>query len=171
MLAVSCSAIFVGLIDVTAVNIALPSMARGMHAPLAGLQRTVAAYTLVLASLMMAAGDAADRLGRWVLIMSGAALTLSCAVLSRLVAGSSAAFLVVTFALFGLGYGVVNPPVIVVAVSGMPESHAGVAAGINASSRQLGQVLGIAVVGALYAASLHAPPRAGFPVASLPGGG
>ena len=63
LLICSMSLLIVGL-DVTIVNVALPSIRREFHAPLSGLQWTVDAYTLVLASLLMLSGSTADRLGR-----------------------------------------------------------------------------------------------------------
>ena len=51
-------------LDVTIVNVALPSIGHQFHARLSGLQWTVDAYTLVLASLLMLSGSTADRLGR-----------------------------------------------------------------------------------------------------------
>jgi EmrB/QacA subfamily drug resistance transporter len=59
----SMSLLIVGL-DATIVNVALPSIGRYFHSTLSGLQWTVDAYTLVLASLLMLSGSAADRLGR-----------------------------------------------------------------------------------------------------------
>src|SRR2546421_3574855 len=59
----SMSLLIVGL-DTTIVNVALPSIHRSLHASLAGLQWTVDAYTLVLASLLMLAGSTGDRIGR-----------------------------------------------------------------------------------------------------------
>ncbi len=63
LLICSMSLLIVGL-DVTIVNVALPQIGRSFHAPLSGLQWTVDAYTLVLASLLMLSGSTADRLGR-----------------------------------------------------------------------------------------------------------
>ena len=63
LLICSMSLLIVGL-DVTIVNVALPSIGRDFDAPLSGLQWTVDAYTLVLASLLMLSGSTADRLGR-----------------------------------------------------------------------------------------------------------
>ena len=63
LLICSMSLLIVGL-DVTIVNVALPSIGRDFHAPLSGLQWTVDAYTLVLASLLMLSGSTADRFGR-----------------------------------------------------------------------------------------------------------
>ncbi len=57
------SLLIVGL-DVTIVNVALPSIGREFHASVSGLQWTIDAYTLVLASLLMLSGSTADRLGR-----------------------------------------------------------------------------------------------------------
>jgi EmrB/QacA subfamily drug resistance transporter len=59
----SISLLIVGL-DTTIVNVALPSIHASLHASISGLQWTVDAYTLVLASLLMLAGSTADRVGR-----------------------------------------------------------------------------------------------------------
>jgi EmrB/QacA subfamily drug resistance transporter len=63
LLICSMSLLIVGL-DSTIVNVALPQIGRSFHSPLSGLQWTVDAYTLVLASLLMLSGSTADRLGR-----------------------------------------------------------------------------------------------------------
>jgi EmrB/QacA subfamily drug resistance transporter len=57
------SLLIVGL-DNTIVNVALPSIGRELQTSVSGLQWTVDAYTLVLASLLMLSGSMADRLGR-----------------------------------------------------------------------------------------------------------
>src|SRR5690242_20480224 len=59
----STGLLMVGL-DATIVNIALPAIHRSLGSSLSGLQWTVDAYTLVLASLLMLAGSTADRIGR-----------------------------------------------------------------------------------------------------------
>ena len=63
LLICSMSLLIVGL-DVTIVNVALPKIGTEFHARLSGLQWTIDAYTLVLASLLMLSGSTADRLGR-----------------------------------------------------------------------------------------------------------
>ena len=63
LLICSMSLLIVGL-DVTIVNVALPSIGHDFGASVSGLQWTVDAYTLVLASLLMLSGSTADRLGR-----------------------------------------------------------------------------------------------------------
>jgi EmrB/QacA subfamily drug resistance transporter len=59
----STGLLMVGL-DSTIVNVALPTIHRSLSSSLAGLQWTVDAYTLVLASLLLLAGSTADRVGR-----------------------------------------------------------------------------------------------------------
>ena len=63
LLICSMSLLIVGL-DVTIVNVALPSIGHDLGASVSGLQWVVDAYTLVLASLLMLSGSTADRLGR-----------------------------------------------------------------------------------------------------------
>ena len=63
LLICSMSLLIVGL-DVTIVNVALPSIGRELHASVSGLQWVIDSYTLVLASLLMLSGSTADRLGR-----------------------------------------------------------------------------------------------------------
>jgi hypothetical protein len=70
---------------------------------------------------------------------------------------------------FGIGFGFVNSPITNTAVSGMPRAQAGVAAGIASTSRQIGQTLGVAVVGSLVTASLQKGSHVNFAVASRAG--
>jgi EmrB/QacA subfamily drug resistance transporter len=95
-------------------------------------------------------------------IIAGAALTLSTAALSQLSATSGPLFLIITYGLFGIGAGMVNVPISNGVMSGVPKSQAGVASGMNSSSRQLGQSLGVAIVGSVLAASLHGSLNGGF---------
>jgi EmrB/QacA subfamily drug resistance transporter len=63
LLICSMSLLIVGL-DVTIVNVALPAIHRSLHAGVSGLQWTIDAYTLVIATLLMLSGSTADRIGR-----------------------------------------------------------------------------------------------------------
>jgi hypothetical protein len=51
-------------------------------------------------------------------------------------------------------------------MSGVPKSQAGMASGMNSSSRQLGQSLGVAIVGSVLAASMHGSIQTTFVHAS-----
>ena len=64
VLAICCMSLLIVSLDNTILNVALPSMQQELHASVAGLQWTIDAYTLVLASLLMLAGSTADRIGR-----------------------------------------------------------------------------------------------------------
>jgi EmrB/QacA subfamily drug resistance transporter len=64
VLAVCCLSLFIVGLDATIVNVALPSIGRDLHAPVSGLQWTIDAYTLVLASILILAGSTGDRVGR-----------------------------------------------------------------------------------------------------------
>lgn len=64
ILATCCLSILIVMIDSTGVNLALPSIAREMHASTSELQWVIDSYLLVLASLMLLSGSTADRVGR-----------------------------------------------------------------------------------------------------------
>ncbi len=74
VLAICCMSLFIVGLDVTIVNVALPSIGRDLHAGVSGLQWVIDAYTLVLASLLMLSGSTADRVGRRRTFQTGLAL-------------------------------------------------------------------------------------------------
>jgi hypothetical protein len=67
------------------------------------------------------------------------------------------AVLVLGYVLFGTGFGLVNTPITNTAVSGMPRAQAGVSAAIASTGRQIGNTLGVAILGSVVAAHLPAP--------------
>src|SRR5438270_3155612 len=64
VLAICCMSLLIVGLDNTIVNVALPALGRELHAPVSGLQWTVDAYTVVIASLLVMAGSMAYRFGR-----------------------------------------------------------------------------------------------------------
>jgi MFS family permease len=98
------------------------------------------------------------------LVIAGVGLIVACLMLVGLEATTSLGWLLAAYVVFGLGFGFVNAPITNTAVSGMPRAQAGVAAAIATTSRQVGQTLGVAVVGAIV--STHA--AAGLSSASHP---
>src|SRR5271156_1704920 len=64
VLAICCLSLLMISMDVTIVNVALPSIRRDLGASISGLQWVIDAYTMVVASLLMLAGSMADRFGR-----------------------------------------------------------------------------------------------------------
>jgi EmrB/QacA subfamily drug resistance transporter len=141
---------------------------RGFSALVAGL------YLLPMALALAVSAPLAGRaVARWSarlpLLIAGAALTASGVLLTRLTGGESAGFLALSYIIFGIGTGMGNAPITNTAVSGMPRAQAGVAAGIASTSRQVGQSLGVAIMGSVLSENLHGPLRAGFIGASRPG--
>ncbi|HWD75785.1 MAG TPA: MFS transporter [Solirubrobacteraceae bacterium] len=121
---------------------------RGLSPLVAGL------YTLPMAGLMLVVAPLTGRFvgnrgTRLPLVGGGLALAASGAILTQLTPHTPFAVLIVAYILFGLGSGMINPPITNTAVSGMPPSQAGVAAAVASTGRQVGQTLGVAVLGAL----------------------
>ncbi|MFD7933841.1 MFS transporter [Streptomyces sp. NPDC048253] len=104
------------------------------------------------------------------LLISGAAITTSGLLFAVFEAETSDVTLFLGYVLFGVGFGFVNAPITNTAVSGMPRGQAGVAAAVASTSRQLGQTLGVAVIGAVLAAGVSTSAyRATFVSAAVPG--
>ncbi|MCX5370064.1 MFS transporter [Streptomyces sp. NBC_00015] len=104
------------------------------------------------------------------LLVSGAAITTSGLLFAVFEAETSDVTLFLGYVLFGVGFGFVNAPITNTAVSGMPRGQAGVAAAVASTSRQLGQTLGVAVIGAVLAAGVSTSAyRATFVSAAVPG--
>ncbi|GAA2499162.1 MFS transporter [Streptomyces longisporus] len=104
------------------------------------------------------------------LLVAGAAITASAVLFAGFEAETSNVTLFVAYLLFGIGFGFVNAPITNTAVSGMPRSQAGVAAAVASTSRQLGQTLGVAVVGAVLASGVGSSSyKDVFVSASVPG--
>jgi len=59
-----CAGVFMLLIDLTIVNVALPSIEKAFNAPLSDLEWIVSAYALTLAAFLLTGGSLADRYGR-----------------------------------------------------------------------------------------------------------
>ena len=66
-----CLGAFILLVDVTIVNVALPSMASDLDAPFSALQWVVDGYALALAALLMVAGSLGDLFGHRRLFVAG----------------------------------------------------------------------------------------------------
>src|ERR1039458_3984812 len=121
---------------------------RGLSPLHAGLYTLpTAAMTVVVGPLAGPPVGAAG--GRPSLIVGGGAILLAGLMLTSLTATTSPAWLIVSYVIFGIGFGSVNPPITNTAVSGMPPAQAGVASAAASPSRQVGQTLGVAIVGAI----------------------
>jgi MFS family permease len=144
LLICSMSVLVVSL-DVTIVNVALPSIGRDFHASLSGLQWAVDAYTLVLASVLMLSGSTADRLGRRRTFVTGlgafVAGSLLCSVAPNLTT------LIVFRMLQAIGGSMLNPVAMSIITNTFTDAKEraqaiGVWAAVVGISMALGPVLG-----------------------------
>jgi MFS transporter, DHA2 family, methylenomycin A resistance protein len=69
-----CLGYFMVILDTMVVNVALPALARDLHAGTTGLQWVVDAYTLVFAALLLSAGALGDRRGAKAVFQAGMAV-------------------------------------------------------------------------------------------------
>ncbi|MEV5610171.1 MFS transporter [Streptomyces sp. NPDC052225] len=126
---------------------------RGLDALHAGL------WMLPMASMALVCAPLSGRLvgsrgPRLPLLIAGVTMTASGLLFAVFDAETSNGSLFVSYVLFGIGFGFVNAPITNTAVSGMPRAQAGVAAAVASTSRQIGQTLGVAVIGAVLASGV-----------------
>ncbi|MFI6283206.1 MFS transporter [Streptomyces sp. NPDC051018] len=143
--------------------------ARGLSALEAGL------YMLPMAGMTFICAPLSGRLvgsrgPRLPLLVAGTTMAACGVMFAAFEAETSDVLLFTGYVLFGIGFGMVNAPITNTAVSGMPRAQAGVAAAVASTSRQIGQTLGVAVIGAVLAAgvSLGTGSPAAFVAASRP---
>ena len=107
ILAICCLSLFIVTLDATVTSVALPTIGKELHASVTGLQWTLDAYTLTLASLLVLAGSSADRLGRKRVFRIGLVVfglgSLACS------AAPSDGFLIAARVLQALGGTMLNP--------------------------------------------------------------
>jgi EmrB/QacA subfamily drug resistance transporter len=151
LLICSMSLLIAGL-DTTIVNVALPSIGHDLDAPISGLQWTVDAYTVVLASLLMLGGSIADRFGRKRVFVTGL-IVFSVASLLCSVA-PSVGFLVAFRVLQAVGGAMLNPVALSIITNTFTEPReraqaVGVWGGMFGLSLALGPIVGGTAVTAL----------------------
>lgn len=109
--------------------------------------------------------------GRWgsrpSIVIAGVLITASTVLLTSLSATTPVWQLLMIFAVFGIGFSMVNAPITNAAVSGMPTDRAGAASAVASTSRQVGVSLGVAVCGSIAGSAL-ATAGADFAVAARP---
>jgi EmrB/QacA subfamily drug resistance transporter len=107
VLVIACMAQFMVVLDATVVNIALPSVQRGLHFSATNLQWIVNGYTLIFGGFLLLGGRAADLLGRKRLFVAGVILFSAASLLNGLAQTSGE--LIVGRGLQGLGGALVSP--------------------------------------------------------------
>jgi EmrB/QacA subfamily drug resistance transporter len=139
--------------------------ARGFSPLHAGLLTLpMAAMTALFSPI---AGRLVGRRGpRVPLAVAGIGIATCGVLLSTLSTSTPVWFLIVTYVIFGVAFGMLNPPITNAAVSGMPRAQAGVAAAIASTSRQVGASLGVAVLGSVVTSQIVGSFAGSFPAAS-----
>ncbi len=102
-----CLAALIINIDVTIVNVALPSLVRQLGATTTNLQWVVDAYSLVFAALILAAGSLSDRVGRKGILLAGLGVFAAGSLAGSL--ATTPAQLIAFRAVMGLGAAAIFP--------------------------------------------------------------
>lgn len=106
---------------------------------------------------MLASGLAVPfgpRLGRNLLMLGAAISTISflalMGVLQHYGSGLHSAHLILPLAGYGIGFGLIIVPLTDIVLAGVPEREAGSASGVLGTAQQLGNAIGVAVVGVVF---------------------
>jgi len=149
-LAASCVAQFMLLLDVTIVNVALPSIQSELGVTAANLQWVVNAYVVVLAALILVAGTIGDRAGRRRMLVLG--LVIFTAASTACALATDDPQLVAFRAVQGIGAALMAPLALAILIDAYPPERRAWAIGIWAAVAGIGFGAGPIVGGALIAA-------------------
>jgi EmrB/QacA subfamily drug resistance transporter len=106
-LAIVCVAFFMTVLDVSIVNVALPSIGRSLHFSETGLQWVITAYAITFGGFLLLGGRTADILGRKRIFLVGVVIFSAASLVCGL--ASSTGVLVAARAVQGFGAAVVSP--------------------------------------------------------------
>jgi len=148
LLVLVCLAQLMVILDVSIVNVALPSIRDGLRFSTTGLQWVVNAYTLTFAGFLLLGGRAADLLGRKRVFLAGTALfalaSLACAL------ADSRSLLIGARALQGIGGAVISPASLAIIATSFKEGRErSRALGVWGAMGGLGGSLGVLLGGVL----------------------
>lgn len=121
ILALVCVAQFMVVLDISIVNVALPSIARELHYSSTGLQWVVNAYVLTFAGFLLLGGRTADLFGRRRVFIAGLALFSVASLLGGI--AQTSAQLTAARAAQGLGGAVLSPATLTIIMTTFPEGE------------------------------------------------
>jgi EmrB/QacA subfamily drug resistance transporter len=126
LLLLLCLAQLMVILDITAVNVALPDMAEGLGIAGEDVAWTITSYSLIFGSLLLLGGRAADLVGRRRMYLTGLAVFVSASAVAAL--SGSASMLFAARATQGLGAAILSPAALSILMStfrtGTPRAHA-----------------------------------------------
>jgi EmrB/QacA subfamily drug resistance transporter len=148
ILVIACLAQFMVVLDVTVVNVALPSIQRGLHFSSSNLQWVVNAYTLVFGGFLLLGGRAADLIGRKRLFLIGTALFSLASLMNGL--AQSSGMLIVGRGIQGLGGALVSPAALsIITTTFISQDERTKALGVWSAIAAGGGAVGLVLGGAL----------------------
>ena len=138
-------AYFMTIVDLTIVNVSLPTIGRDLHFTQTSLQWVVTAYALTFGGFLLLGGRAADLLGRRRILMLGLAVFTGASLACGLATGD--AFLIGSRALQGLGAAIMLPAALSIVMNMFEEGAErnkalGVWGAIGASGATVGLITG-----------------------------
>jgi DHA2 family methylenomycin A resistance protein-like MFS transporter len=150
VLTVMCAGMFLVLLDVTIVNVALPSIGGDLSVDVAALQWIVDGYAVAIAGLLLAGGTLGDRCGHRRILLLGSALFGAASVACAVAPGVG--LLIAGRVLQGVGGALLLPTTMAVIADAYPEPRAqaralGTWAAVSSLALPAGPVLGGALVG------------------------
>jgi EmrB/QacA subfamily drug resistance transporter len=136
---------FMTIIDLTIVNVSLPTIGRDLHFSQTNLQWVVTAYALTFGGLLLLGGRAADLLGRRRILMFGLALFTTASLACGLATGD--AFLIGARAVQGVGAAIMLPAALSIVMNMFEEGAErnkalGVWGGLGAAGATVGLIAG-----------------------------
>jgi EmrB/QacA subfamily drug resistance transporter len=145
ILVIACIAQFMVVLDATIVNVALPSIQRGLHFSVSSLPWVVNAYTLIFGGFLMLGGRAADLIGRKRLFAAGIAVFSLASLLNGV--AQSPTMLILGRGLQGLGGALLSPAALSIITTTFTETSErtkalGVWSAIAAGGGAVGLILG-----------------------------
>ena len=147
MLPVLCLSVIVAVVDNTVLNVALPSLARELHASTSDLQWITDAFTLVFAAMLLAAGALGDRFGHRRSLISGLVIFGLGSVASAL--STTTTELIAFRAVMGFGGAFILPSTLAILNLSFGPKDRAKALGAWSASSGVGIVIGPAVGGLL----------------------
>ncbi|MGH8872852.1 MAG: MFS transporter [Acidimicrobiia bacterium] len=138
---------FMVILDITVVNVALPSIGQELSLGRAGLTWIVAAYTLAFGGLMLLGGRLADLVGRRRIFITGLVLFT----IASMVSGASwdGTALIVARAAQGVGAALLSPAALAIITTTFHGAERNRALGVWAAIAAAGSAVGVLLGGAL----------------------
>jgi EmrB/QacA subfamily drug resistance transporter len=149
ILAIACVAQFMVVLDVSIVNVALPSIGRDLHYSPTGLQWVVNAYVLTFAGFLLLGGRAADLFGRRRVYLFGLGLFTIASLVGGLAQDS--AWLTAARAVQGIGGAFLSPATLTIIVTTFSGARMAKALGTWAAVAGAGGAAGSILGGVLTA--------------------